>query len=157
MTVEIPRELGDARAVEPVTVASVEEMPRDAPRERTPGRGPGRVRIAMVTGGVGLAALLTGGGTALSGKLLYDDIIVAGDCKDLGTGQLSCNSFGKKQVDIAGTRANIGTGFVVGGTLLVVTAVVLYVTAPKEALTAGVSVAPTVSTEGIGLAFSGRF
>jgi hypothetical protein len=50
-------------------------------------------------------------------------------------------------------RADLATGFVIGGAALAVGGAVLYLTAPRERIT----VAPAVSPTGVGLAASVRF
>ncbi len=115
-------------------------------------RDPARVKLAIGLGAGGGVALVVGGALALSARSSYNDAIDSMACSK-ATGTLVCSPDGAKQVNAAGTRANVATGFAIGGGVLAAAAVVLYVTAPRETL----QVAPMASTTSVGLGISGAF
>jgi tetratricopeptide (TPR) repeat protein len=164
VTVEVPADLGDSAAHAPrVTDAAHREAIVDR-IEKPERRDPRRVKIAWITGGVGLVALAVAGGFAYSAKNTYDSAFDGefdlGYCvKKMGSAVCpapSVGTVGKNRIDSAGTRADIATGLVVGGAVLVGAAAVIYFTAPRKTA-AEISLAPSASPSGIGLAFSGRF
>lgn len=138
--VEIPATLGGG-AVGPF----IDETPSAGKRDKN------RVRIAMITGGVGVAAFATSVILGLSAKAAYDDGLEF--CPEVdGTPQ--CDTLEHKQVlDDAGSRANIATGFAVAGGALIAAGAVLYFTAPRESM----QVTPTATASSVGLSFSGSF
>jgi len=115
-------------------------------------RNPTRVKLAIGLGAGGGVALVIGGILTLSARSSYNDAVDSHKCSK-ETGTLVCNPDGADQVNSAVTRANVATGFVVGGGVLAAAAVVLYVTAPRETL----QISPTVSATGVGLGISGAF
>jgi hypothetical protein len=123
-------------------------------------RDPGRVKVAWITGGVGIVALAVAGGFAYSAKSTYDSAFDDGLCfKKLGNAVCppdDAGRTGQSRIDSAGTRADVATGLAIGGVVLVGAAAVLYFTAPRKTDTE-ISLFPSASPSGIGLAFSGRF
>jgi tetratricopeptide (TPR) repeat protein len=115
-------------------------------------RNPARVKLAIGLGAVGGGAVILGGILALSARSSYNDAIDSMKCSK-ATGKLVCNLEGADQVNSAGTRANLATAFTIGGGLLAATAVVLFVTAPREAL----YMRPTVTANSVGVGISGAF
>lgn len=115
-------------------------------------RDPARVKLAIGLGAGGGVALVVGGVLALSARASYNDALDSMECTK-ATGTLVCNPDGAEQVRSAGTRANVATGFAIGGGVLAAAAVVLYVTAPRETL----QVAPMASGTSIGLGIRGAF
>lgn len=115
-------------------------------------RSPARVKLSIGLGAGGVVALAVGGGLALSARSSYNDAVDSMQCMKVA-GRLECSPDGAEQVRSAGTRANIATACAVGGGVLAVAAVVLYVTAPREKL----QVAPMASATSVGLGISGSF
>jgi tetratricopeptide (TPR) repeat protein len=115
-------------------------------------RSPSRVKLAIGLGAGGGGALIVGGILALSARSSYNDAIDSLDCTKASR-MLFCNQKGADQVNSAGTRANVATAFTIGGGLLAATAVVLFVTAPREP----VELRPMASADSVGLRVSGSF
>ncbi len=115
-------------------------------------RSPSRVKLAIGLGVGGGAALIVGGILTLSARSSYNDAIDSMKCSKT-TGKLVCNQAGADQVNSAGTRANLATAFTIGGGLLAATAVVLFVTAPRER----VELQPMASANSVGVGISGAF
>jgi tetratricopeptide (TPR) repeat protein len=112
-----------------------------------------RVRIAIGLGAAGGVALITSGIFGILAKSQYDGAFDDGECAKQG-GMNVCSPDGKSAVDSAGTKADIGTGLLIGGAALGVAAVVVYLTAPKER---GISIAPMASSTTAGVMLGGRF
>jgi tetratricopeptide (TPR) repeat protein len=130
----------------PVSGGKLVDDPRSPPERRDPKR----VKLAIITGGVGGAALIGALAFSLVARGQYnsavdDECMIDGD-------DLVCTQAGADEVYSATRKANIATGLAIGGGALLAAGVVLYVTAPKER-----AIMPTVSTTSVGLAFSGRF
>jgi hypothetical protein len=98
-------------------------------------------------GGVGLTLGITLGFVA-NGR--YEGQFDNGNCQP-GDPPM-CNTDGKKAQDSAISLANLGTGFAVGGLVLVGAGVVVFLTAPKDTV-----VIPTATASSAGLAVVGRF
>jgi hypothetical protein len=107
---------------EPIA-APVDEPPPPPPA--SPGRG--RRILGVVVGGVGLATLGVGGVVALLARSDYKDAFAA-HC-DAATN--TCDDEGYDLTHDARSRANVATVVVGAGAALVVTGVVLYLTAPS--------------------------
>jgi hypothetical protein len=131
-----------------VVVAPPDDRPVRTRRQRR------RVQIAAGVGGVGVIGLGVAGAFAISAKLAYDDYKAKQE--ELGC-TTSCTEEGLAILgpfyDRAAGRADLATGFVIGGVALVVGGAVLYVTAPRERVT----VAPTASPSSVGLLTTVRF
>ncbi len=141
VSVEVPAELGGAGGAQTFTTDHAER-----------GRDKSRVRLAIITGGVGIASFATSLILGASAKSRYDDGLE--DCPRNSEGKPACATAAQLQVlDDAAGRANIATGFAVAGGALIAAGVILYFTAPRESL----QVAPTASSESIGLSLSGAF
>jgi tetratricopeptide (TPR) repeat protein len=139
--VDIPAELG-AGGGQPFATDEPEAGRRDK----------SRVRIALITGGVGLASFATSLVLGASAKAKYDDGLA--DCPPNNDGKPACATSAQLQVlDDAAGRANIATGFAVAGGAMIAAAVVIYVTAPRESL----QVTPTATAGSVGLSLSGAF
>lgn len=137
VAVDIPAELGGG--------SSASTGPTPGSRDKT------RVRVALITGGVGLVSLGASAVLGLSAKSKYDDGLA--DCPVMD-GTPRCATLAQKQVlDEAASRANVATGFAIAGAFFVAAGVVLYVTAPRESL----QVAPTATASSVGLSLSGAF
>ena len=127
------------------------EVPVVPPDDRAP-RSP-RKPLAVVT--------LVGGGLALAGGSAFGLLARSKwhDAKNV-CGGTTCDTpdqlaRGQALADTARTRGNISTALVIGGAVLVVGGVILFVTAPKHE--PAVAVAPSVTTSSAGLAVFGRF
>ncbi len=94
-------------------------------------RDRGRVKLSIGLGVGSGVLLVTSSILALSARASYNDAIDSMKCTRPG-GKLTCNQDGADQVNSAGTRANVATVFAIGGGVLAATAVVLFVTAPRE-------------------------
>ena len=123
--------------------------PVDHPSGR---RDRARVRLALGVGAAGGAALVISGILGLSARSTYHGAIDDMQCIHQG-GMLVCNQTGADAVNSAATRANIATGVAIGGAVLVGAAVVLFVTAPREAMT----VSPAATATSVGLSFGRTF
>ncbi len=145
--VEIPAlASGGGGTVTPEVEPPIPEQPVETQRN------PRRVRIAIGLGAAGAVALIGGGVLALSARSTYHAAIDDMDCIHEG-GKLVCNQQGADDVNSAATRANIATAFVIGGGALAATAVILFVTAPRETLT----VMPMASSTSVGLGIARSF
>lgn len=114
------------------------------------GGGGSRKTLALATVGGGVALLGAGVALGFTAKGKYDDVAcTAGDGPPTG-----CSTDELDAIDKARTRGNVGT--IVGGIGVVAIAAgaYLYLTAPGER---AVAVAPVVSPDEVGVAFSGRF
>jgi hypothetical protein len=100
--------------------------PVDAPPPPPPSPGRGRRILGVVVGGVGLATIGVGGVVALLARSDYKDAFAA-HC-DAATN--TCDDEGYDLTHDARSRANVATVVVGAGAALVVTGVVLYLTAP---------------------------
>ena len=118
-----------------------------AAEEAGPPRRRSRVYLAEAMGGAGAIGLGVALDLAISARRQYDAAI-DGDCRQVGR-ELAC----RQQVDGAGHRADLATGFVIGGAALVGAAVAVYMFAPREA----VQVAPLVTSRALGLGVAARF
>jgi hypothetical protein len=115
---------------ETATIYVASLAPIAEPVAASGGRRRGRVILAIGLGAVGTGALVTGGVLFLDARQLETD----GDH------------------DAAVRRADLATGFGVAGAALVISALVVYATAPRD-----VAVAPVATAGGAGLAIAGRF
>lgn len=115
-------------------------------------RNPSRVRLVIGLGVAGGAALIGSGLLALSARSTYHRALDDMDCIH-AAGKLVCNQHGVDQVNSAATRANVATALVIGGGALAAAALVLFVTAPHEAL----MVTPIASFHGLGLGIGRSF
>lgn len=106
--------------------------------------------IAIGVGVAGVVGLGAGIGLGVSAKGQYDDI----PCTQQGSPPTGCTPDEEDRIDKARSRGNLGT--IVGGVGVVAIAagVVLYITAPEDR---AVAVAPVVTTNQLGVAFTGRF
>lgn len=112
-----------------------------------------RVRIALGLGVGGGLALAVGGLLGLSAKSQYDGAFDSGECVAAETGNF-CSEAGLSEIDDAGARADLATGFAIAGVALAAAGVIVYVTAPSER---GVTVAPTATSSSAGLVLGGTF
>jgi hypothetical protein len=140
-----------------VNVPELKDAIKDpGPAPMTPERPAGarrtRVRIAIALGVGGALALAGSGVLALSAKSQYDDAFESGECIATEAGNF-CSDAGLDEIDRAGSKADIATGFAIAGVALAAVAVIVYVTAPKE----GVTVAPTATSSSAGLVLGGTF
>lgn len=99
-------------------------------------------------GAIGLGVSL---GLAISARHIYDSAFDA-DCRDTARG-VACNDRGNATIARAGDRADLATGFVIGGAVLVAAGAALYFTAPRDA----VQVAPVATRDAWGLGIAGQF
>ncbi|MGE0867913.1 MAG: hypothetical protein AB7P03_05110 [Kofleriaceae bacterium] len=115
-----------------------------------PERGsPDRVRWAIGTAIAGGGLLVVTGVLGYLANHKYDR---ASDDHCMRTdGHLVCEAQGKEAIASAGRYADLATGAGIVGAGLVVTGVVLYITAPR------VTVSPVTSADAIGLSIRGRF
>lgn len=109
-----------------------------------------RVRTAIVVGVGGGVAMAAATVLALKARSDYTAIAEGPNCTELPSG-LACNTTGQREVDGAQRLADVGTGFAVVGGALVATAAILYVTAPRVAVT------PAISAHSVGAMFSRSF
>ncbi|HEX5062897.1 MAG TPA: hypothetical protein VFV99_26165, partial [Kofleriaceae bacterium] len=102
-------------------------------------------------GGLGIASLVTGVALGISAKNKYNAEFDNGHCMQDG-GVSVCNDDGLRNQSDAITRANIGTGFAIGGAVLATAGAIVFLTAPRDTV-----VIPTASAGAGGLAVVGRF
>lgn len=132
---------GQAAQVDvPAFAAVLDEAPA-TPRRRS------RVYLAGAIGGAGAIGLGVSLDLAITARRRYNAAI-DGICRQ-APGGAAC----RQQVDSAGHRADLATGFVIGGAALVGAAVAVYVFAPRET----VQIAPIATGRELGLGVAGRF
>jgi tetratricopeptide (TPR) repeat protein len=124
------------------------EQPVHSRRKRS------RVVLAAGFSGAGAIALGVAGVFALRARSAYNDY----EAKQVELGCIDTCSDENRAIldpyfDRAARRADLATGFVIGGAALAVGGAILYLTAPRERVT----VAPTASPSGAGLAAAVRF
>jgi hypothetical protein len=123
------------------------------PAESTTNR---RLRSRVyLAGGLGAAGAIGAGvslGLAISAQHMYDGAFGHG-CTHSADGGAVCTVAGKATIERAGTRADLATGFAVGGALLVVVGAAVFLTAPPET----VQLAPIAGNRALGLGVVGRF
>jgi tetratricopeptide (TPR) repeat protein len=139
------------RAMDPCVVVAPPRIDRPPPPLR---RRRSRVLLAAGVAGAGAVALGAAGVLAieaLSAYGRYEDRLEALGCT------VSCSPSDYAMVapdyDRAARRADLATGFVIGGTALLAGGAILYLAAPRER----VAVAPIASASSVGLAASIRF
>jgi tetratricopeptide (TPR) repeat protein len=125
----------------PAFAAQPDAAPASIRRRRS------RVYLAGAIAGGGALSLGVALDLAISARRQYDAAL-DGDCVHRER-QAACG----QEVDRAGHRADLATGFVIGGAALVGAAVALYVFAPHET----VQIAPLVTGRELGLGVAGRF
>lgn len=116
------------------------------------GRSRSRMKLVFGLGIGGASALSLSALFGLAAKGQYDRVTESSACVRTD-GTLVCTEEAAREIEIAGTRADVSTGFAVVGGVVVAAALVLYVTAPRETLI----VAPTASASTAGVTLSGRF
>ena len=104
--------------------------------------------IAAGGGASGIAALAL----SLKGRSDYNATADGSHCMHV-TGGVICDDTGDRAIARAQRLADVGTGFAVAAGALAVTSAILYVTAPRTA----VSVSPTASATSVGVSLGGRF
>jgi hypothetical protein len=136
---------------------SAQKPPPDEPKPPPPSGKPGRGRriLGVAVTVIGVGGLVVGGVFGDQARKHNDKakVICGGDidrCEPSGTNDA------KREVDRARSAAQISTVAFIGGGALVVTGVVLYITAPKAERRA-VSIAPLVDGTMAGFALSGRY
>ena len=138
-----------AAAAETDVKPAVEAAPEPGPRSRK------RTYVALGIGGAGVVA--TGVGLVFGARASS----AFSDAKALCGADLVCNqaSFarGKQLVHDAHSRATISTVFTVGGGAAIAAAVIVYLTAPREAERATARIVPVPHDGGAGLAVTGSF
>jgi hypothetical protein len=139
---------GGVVAPPPPTPAPPPERPAGSRRQR------GRVLLAAGAGGAGVLALAAAGAFAISAKARYRDYK---DEQARRGCEVSCSAEDIAALgalyDRSTRRADLATGFVIGGAALVAGGLVLYLTAPRERI----AVAPLASQSAVGLAAAFRF
>jgi tetratricopeptide (TPR) repeat protein len=131
-----------------VVAAPPPERPTRTRRQRS------RVLLAAGVGGAGALGLGAAGVLAIAARSAYGDYqdkLAALGCT------VSCDPASYAQAapyyDRSARRADLATGFVIGGTALAVAGAILYATAPRERVT----ISPSASAQSVGLAASVRF
>lgn len=107
-----------------------------------------RVYLSLGLGAVALGAFATSYFVGQAANDDYDEIL--GDPTYCTAG--NCTAAGKRLIDQTQDRATKGTIIGIGGAVLAVGAVVVFLTAPKDAL-----ITPQVSRTGGGVTFTARF
>ena len=122
------------------------------PTQRQPDSGR-RARMWWVLGlGIGAGAgAITAGVLTWKGRRDYREAAATIHCFD-GPQGLVCDDIGRADIRRAQRYADLGTGFAIGAGVLLGTAAVLYVTAPREQ-----TIAPIVTSDRVGISFTRRF
>jgi hypothetical protein len=129
----------------------VPDFPSTDQARRDVGRR-GRLRLGYGLAAGGLASAVVAGGLTWKARIDYDDAIGnTSHCVRTNAGVV-CDSIGTSEVHSAQHVADVGTGFAIAGAALVVTAAIVYATAPRAA-----TVTPTASTTGVGLVLATSF
>ncbi|HTL33552.1 MAG TPA: hypothetical protein VL326_10520 [Kofleriaceae bacterium] len=124
------------------------EEPSDAAQKRHT-----RLIYAFGVAGLGAASMITGGAIGFVARGNYHEQFDNGNCST--ESPPICNGEGFDKQKAAVSLANVGTGFFVGGAVLVGVGAVLYFTAPKG--DGDLVVAPTGSSTSAGLSVVGTF
>ncbi len=110
-----------------------------------------RVGLAIGLGVLGVAGIATGVGLGVLADRRYDR--VAGDpARCMAGDPPMCDDLGRRQLDDALRRADLGTGIGIAGGVLAAASVIVYVTAPLDLVAA-----PVVSGRAAGLSLARRF
>ncbi len=141
--------------VEPVT-------PTPAPVATEHGGGLGSVKLAgLVLGGVGLATI---GVSSILGVVAHDQyqsVLAkngAGTCIEPSSGNAQCgNANDASTANAAKTLADVGTGVFVGGCVLAVAGVVMFLAGPKAKARTALSFTPMLGAQSGGGVLSGTF
>jgi len=123
-------------------------LPGDAALTR---RRRSRVYLAGGLGTAGVIGLGVSLGFAIVAKRTYDGAFGDG-CRHL-PGGVECTAGGAATIDRAGKRADLATGFAIGGALLAGASAAVFFTAPAET----VQVTPIATSHELGLGIAGRF
>jgi hypothetical protein len=117
---------------------------------------PGNTRriVGLGVGGAGVAAMAVGLGFGWSARSTWNDAFSSGLCD---ADALTCMTAGQKQTNTARSRALVSNILVGAGVTLAAAGVVLYVTAPKRAESAGITVVPVAGPRELGVAVQGGF
>lgn len=110
-----------------------------------------RVYLAGGLGAAGAIGLGVSLGFSISAKRTYDGAFDR-DCAHTPAG-IVCMGNGAATIDRAGKRADLATGFAIGGLLLAGAAAAVFFTAPSEEI----QLAPVATSHELGLAIAGRF
>lgn len=140
---------GVAGATVHVTIPPFEEPAETTTRYE---RQRGRVYLAI---GLGVGSVVVGGtafGFALKGRSDYNTVADGDHCDRVGGG-IRCDAVGTAAIHDAQRLANIGTIGAITGGALGIAAIVVFATAPMNAI----EVAPTVTRDRVGLVFSRSF
>src|SRR5512140_3423999 len=134
----------------------VDEIPEFAalpeePVETITQRRRSRVYLAGGLGAAGAIGLGVSLGFSISAKRTYDGAFDH-DCTHTPAGNV-CTDHGAATIDRAGKRADLATGFAIGGVLLAGAAAAVFFTAPSEEI----QLAPVATSHELGLAIAGRF
>jgi tetratricopeptide (TPR) repeat protein len=139
------------RGVGGVTAAPPEPRPDRAPPD---GRRRGRVILAGGAAGIGVLALGAAGVLAVGARSAYrryeDELEAHGCATDCSAADYA---LAVPYYDRAALRADLATGFVIGGAALVAAGAILYVTAPRGRRT----IAPSASAHAASVTASIRF
>ncbi|HEX2692350.1 MAG TPA: hypothetical protein VHN14_37340 [Kofleriaceae bacterium] len=111
-----------------------------------------RVYLAGALAAAGLLGLGGSLGFAISAKHTYDGAFDH-DCTHTSGGVMCMAARGAATIDRAGQRADLATGFAIGGMVLAGAAVAVFLTAPTETI----QLAPVASRHELGLGVAGRF
>jgi hypothetical protein len=116
-------------------------------------RSRGRVRLAWGLAGAGGVAALASLGLTFVARRDYNATADGAHCMHV-TGGIVCDDTGDADIRSSQRLADLGTGFAIGGGVVLAAAAVVYLTAPR---TSPVTVAPTATATGVGLAVSRHF
>jgi len=112
-----------------------------------------RVVLAGGLGVAGVASLGASLGFAIASRHSYDQAFGRG-CTHTSSGvECVASSDGKALIDTAGHRADLATGFAIGGAVLAGVAAAVFLTAPTETL----QLAPVATSHALGVGIAGRF
>jgi tetratricopeptide (TPR) repeat protein len=134
-----------------LATVEVPAFARDAPPAHSRRRR-SRVYLAGGVSAAGVVGLGVSLGLALSAKRRYDGAFDSGACQR-GEPSARCTREGKVTIDRAGERADLATGFAIGGVVLAGIGAALFFTAPRETI----RVEPIATGRALGVGVVGRF
>jgi hypothetical protein len=111
-----------------------------------------RVHLALGLGIAGGAIEIGAVAIAVVAKSQFNRELQNGDCVRTSSGMVACNPTGLPKIQSANTLGDIGTGVGVAAAACGVTALLVYLTAPRD-----VVIAPTATGRDIGITLTSRF
>lgn len=143
---------GATLTVEIPPFAALAALADSAPSPAATFRRRSRVYMAAGIGGGALVSFGVSLGFALSARRIYDDAF-DGACRRDPAHGVVCSDAGSRSIDRSHRRADLATGFAIGGAVLAGAAAAVWFTAPRDT----VQLAPIADHRALGLGIVGRF